>query len=244
MADELGDRIRDSAWKWAERLYADRRVPPEDWIPDSLDAEVDERSLFRDDEVGGLGKVALRILASSAITSLSLQLADLLEVSESPIEAAMNLAVIVDAHSHREWDVVLRHPEGRDWLFGRETQLLGRSELEREWKRALRVEPQAQLGDYRVDLLLTLEGEAREKEGHRRVAEKRMVIECQGHDFHERTKEQASRDYERTRTLQSFGFLVFPYSGSHVWSDVFDHAESALATLDDGVRGQLFPVQA
>ena len=33
-------------------------------------------------------------------------------------------------------------------------------------------------------------------------------MECDGHDFHERTKEQASSDKKRDRSLQAAGFLV------------------------------------
>jgi very-short-patch-repair endonuclease len=58
-----------------------------------------------------------------------------------------------------------------------------------------------------------------------------MVIECDGHDFHERTKQQASRDRERDRNLQSFGFLVFRYTGRDIWSDVFSCASEAIGAL-------------
>ena len=58
-----------------------------------------------------------------------------------------------------------------------------------------------------------------------------MVIECDGHDFHDRTKAQASRDRARDRNLQSFGFLVYRYTGQDIWNDVFKHASEALADL-------------
>lgn len=49
--------------------------------------------------------------------------------------------------------------------------------------------------------------------------------------FHERTRLQASKDKRRDRILQSTGFLVFRYSGSDIWKDVFACAEQAFQTL-------------
>jgi very-short-patch-repair endonuclease len=219
--EDLADRFQGSARNWAERLSSVGEIPAGAW----LEAEVD---YFSGPGVNDrLHVAALGILVASAIQSLGFDLRNLLGASESPIEAAMNLALVVDAvcSGPRQWDVVLRFPDEREVL------LRGRSAIERS-PRSLRIEPQAQLGDYRVDALLTLE--ARDAEGLL-VAEKRMVIECQGHEFHERTKEQVSRDYERSRTLQSCGFLVYQFSGSDVWEDVFKHAEKALDTLNRAV---------
>lgn len=49
--------------------------------------------------------------------------------------------------------------------------------------------------------------------------ELKVVIECDGHDFHERTKEQAARDRSRDRELQSLGFKIFRFTGSEIWGD-------------------------
>jgi very-short-patch-repair endonuclease len=59
------------------------------------------------------------------------------------------------------------------------------------------------------------------------TVERRMVIECDGFDFHDRTRQQASRDRTRDRWLQSFGILVYRYTGGDIWADVFRHAEEA-----------------
>lgn len=47
----------------------------------------------------------------------------------------------------------------------------------------------------------------------------KIVIECDGHDFHEKTKEQASRDKRRDREFQTAGFIVLRYSGSDIVND-------------------------
>jgi very-short-patch-repair endonuclease len=46
-----------------------------------------------------------------------------------------------------------------------------------------------------------------------------LVVECDGHDFHERTKEQAKRDRARDRRLQQIGYTVFRFTGSELWND-------------------------
>lgn len=46
-----------------------------------------------------------------------------------------------------------------------------------------------------------------------------VLIECDGHDFHERTKEQAARDRQRDRELQAAGYVVLRFTGSELWRD-------------------------
>jgi very-short-patch-repair endonuclease len=47
----------------------------------------------------------------------------------------------------------------------------------------------------------------------------RLVVECDGHDFHERTKEQAANDRGRDRALQERGYVVFRFTGAEIWRD-------------------------
>ncbi|MDP4163365.1 MAG: DUF559 domain-containing protein [Bacillota bacterium] len=47
----------------------------------------------------------------------------------------------------------------------------------------------------------------------------KFAIECDGHDYHEKTKEQAKRDKSRDRDLQSLGFRVIHFTGSEIFSD-------------------------
>lgn len=46
----------------------------------------------------------------------------------------------------------------------------------------------------------------------------RFAIECDGHEFHEKTKEQALRDKRRERNLMSLGFHVIRFTGSEIWN--------------------------
>lgn len=88
--------------------------------------------------------------------------------------------------------------------------------------------PQAEIecGDktYRADFLLA-EEEFDEFSHYRRLAEAqgfiypKVVIELDGHEFHERTKEQVAYRDARDRRLQMLGYKVFHISGSALWRD-------------------------
>lgn len=47
------------------------------------------------------------------------------------------------------------------------------------------------------------------------------IVECDGHDFHERTKEQAIRDRARDRAFQAAGIPVFRFTGSEIYNNPF-----------------------
>jgi len=59
---------------------------------------------------------------------------------------------------------------------------------------------QSKIGKYRADFAIVTEYGAR------------VVVECDGHNFHEKTKEQAQRDKERDRFLQDAGWKVYRFS--------------------------------
>jgi very-short-patch-repair endonuclease len=69
-----------------------------------------------------------------------------------------------------------------------------------------------EIGDkrYRVDFLVSIIMDRKQRE---------IVIECDGHEFHERSKFQATKDKQRDRLLQSAGYRVFRYTGSEIWKD-------------------------
>lgn len=47
----------------------------------------------------------------------------------------------------------------------------------------------------------------------------RLIVECDGHDFHERTKQQAARDRARDRIAQYEGLPILRFTGSEIWND-------------------------
>jgi very-short-patch-repair endonuclease len=70
------------------------------------------------------------------------------------------------------------------------------------------VHPQIEIGNYRVDFLI------KSKSGDTQI-----VVECDGHDFHEKTKEQAAKDKKRDRYLVGRGFKVLRFTGHEIWKD-------------------------
>lgn len=67
--------------------------------------------------------------------------------------------------------------------------------------------PQQRIGIYTVDFAIVFP-----------MMERRVVVECDGHDFHEKTKEQASKDKARDRALLAYGWPVMRFSGSDIWN--------------------------
>jgi very-short-patch-repair endonuclease len=48
-----------------------------------------------------------------------------------------------------------------------------------------------------------------------------IVVECDGHDFHEKTPEQAKRDKKRDRDMIKAGYHVLRFTGSEIVNDPF-----------------------
>lgn len=61
-----------------------------------------------------------------------------------------------------------------------------------------------------------------------------LVVECDGHDFHERTKEQAAKDRARDRHLLLEGYEVFRFTGSELWRDPWGCAGQVIAWAEKG----------
>lgn len=50
---------------------------------------------------------------------------------------------------------------------------------------------------------------------------KSLIIECDGHDFHEKTKAQVAKDNERMMDIKMLGYDVIRFSGSQIYNDPF-----------------------
>ncbi len=75
-----------------------------------------------------------------------------------------------------------------------------------------KVAAQVQIGDYRVDFLFYHTGPLT-------LPPIYLAVECDGHDYHERTKEQAARDRKRDRDLLAMGVKVMRFTGAQIWAD-------------------------
>lgn len=96
------------------------------------------------------------------------------------------------------------------------------------------IEPQARIGDYRVDFLIHAYDFGRCEMGddykfkYDQALWRKLVVECDGHDFHERTKEQAAKDRSRDRALITKGYTVFRFTGSELWRDPIGCADQVI----------------
>ena len=88
------------------------------------------------------------------------------------------------------------------------------------------VHTQAKLGKYRADIAI-MDATLSKNPDKWRL----MIVECDGHDFHERTKEQARKDKARDRYFQSRGYKVLHFTGSEIWADPDACAQEVLNEL-------------
>lgn len=110
--------------------------------------------------------------------------------TQSPIETAFAVSF--------EW--FCRHY----WMeFLSDENITDFSGLRGEW---VHLRPQATILNFRVDFLITFSVRNRRPEA--------LIVECDGHNFHDRTPEQASRDRERDRELTASGYRVFRFTGT------------------------------
>lgn len=147
------------------------------------------------------------------------------EQVDSPIEQALLSALIPCAYAQYNCTVAWEVPSGKEfgsWFFGDHWQQFSN----------LKIELQKPIGKYTVDFFLTYSeiiADSHRNKSAWEVGE--IIVECDGHDYHERTKEQASHDKARDRFLQELGVRVFRFTGSDIWKDAFGCAMECLTAL-------------
>lgn len=163
-----------------------------------------------------------KCLGSWALRDLFLKLEQYYGACQSPIEEMMLSALLlVGIESDHEITII----------SGQNRALFNSNGMN-----PLAVELQSGLGEYRADFLVTYEDgygswalrQNGSKDGPLAVS---IIVECDGHDFHDRTKEQASRDRKKDRFLQSTGLPVFRYTGSDIWKDACACAHETMQRL-------------
>lgn len=70
-----------------------------------------------------------------------------------------------------------------------------------------------------------------------------VVVECDGHDYHDTTKEQAVHDRKRDRYMQSQGFYIARFTGSELYRDPFAAAAEVHKVLDDEATWTIHPLK-
>jgi very-short-patch-repair endonuclease len=59
----------------------------------------------------------------------------------------------------------------------------------------------------------------------------KVAVELDGHDFHERSPEQAAHDRSRERTITRHGYTVFRFTGSEVFRNPRKCVEEVVALI-------------
>jgi hypothetical protein len=133
---------------------------------------------------------------------------------DSPIERLFFNALFLSLrYCDQEWfqGIFTVKANDDDWLTSMKD--------DRQARTHLIMQRQQQLPNWRVDFLFHVYADwARCPDGGTE-GWKQLIVECDGHDFHERTKEQAARDRERDRWAQLQGIEVFRFTGSELWKD-------------------------
>lgn len=135
------------------------------------------------------------------------------ELCESPIERVMFAALVAVIEVEEGWPLIVVPAEFA--LKGRAGRMC--------------ISCQVQIGDYRVDFLLT---------DYSLKTPLHIVIECDGHNFHERTPDQALRDRSRDRAMQMMGARIFRFTGREIWRDPIKCAREVFEFLDKATRDE------
>lgn len=144
-----------------------------------------------------------------------------LGLCDSPIEQMFLLGIV------QHWFGTCPIREGED--LGFRSNLVNFISLEYVGDISVEIYPQREIevGEeiFRVDFLFEITGNRffPTDDGCLRVNRKslRLIVEIDGHNFHERTKIQARRDKSRDRLLHKHGYMVIRYTGSEVFQDVY-----------------------
>lgn len=186
--------------------------------------------------------VAARELAIGSIAAYAQHLHRAARYCESPLEIVMLCALAVCASGD---NVLFRH-NGEQWGDkGLHDDLSPQDST-------VCIEPQLVTPRrYRVDFLVTYTGywpdHAHDRQGDDSDpirASRRLIIECDGRDFHGRTPQQKSCERRREHYLiyQGPQCPVMHYTGSAIWKDVVQCAERSLSWLRSGVWMDLHAV--
>ena len=145
------------------------------------------------------------------------------DVVKSPIElafaAAFDLVVAGADQAVTRWNNgALFHPS--EWQISADL-----------WEQFL-VTPQAKIGRYRADFFIEYRlTEKMDWFSRPPKTDVKVVVECDGHDFHERTKRQAAHDRKRDRVMQEMGYLVYRFTGAEIYADPFRCVQQTLAAF-------------
>jgi len=170
--------------------------------------------------------------------------ANLIHLVDSPIEAALLMSIIISARENDADFVKIIDSSKNSHFANKSINYISSNAI--SLNNSLLIEPQKQIGEFRVDFLITYAGAEKDSTGWfkiieddkgnktHKIVEKKLIVECDGHDYHEKTKQQASKDKKRDRILKSVGYDVFRYTGSDIYQDSMECAEEVIKFIIGG----------
>lgn len=144
-------------------------------------------------------------------------------IGDSPIERLFYEALDIEIRTNWEYDLKLVVAESGT----RSPEFL--PELDSVAPFKILLESQIEVEGARVDFLATTMAG---KFG----LYKSLIIECDGHDYHERTKEQASRDRARDRKFQNAGHTIYRFTGAEIYADPIKCANQVIRWALDTIH--------
>lgn len=147
---------------------------------------------------------------------LRYQVLELTRETRSHIELGLFGALLMQLGERHNAEVVIAAwpPHGQPRMF-----TFGGANLDQ-----YRIDLQKPVGPYRTDMVVSRQGVE-------------IHVETDGHEFHEKTKEQARHDKKRDRFYVAQGLPVLRFTGSEVHENPALCAHETLAVLEAKCRG-------
>lgn len=145
------------------------------------------------------------------LVSTADSISELMSYCESPIEQDLLAALITvwsDDYDINYWQMPID-------IFSKPT---------------LHIEPQFKAGKFRIDFRVRIQLYDPTTKNWDFI--KSVLVECDGHDFHERTKEQAQRDRSKDRYFQKSSMPLLRFTGSEIYADPFRCATEVIEFLE------------
>ncbi len=177
--------------------------------------------------------IALMLSMQEVLSQFLWCMEGVLKKIESPIEKALFVSIVTMARLHvQQQHYIVNFGEGKVLHYGDWTESYDR----------LTIETQKPIGKYKVDFLIRYSCHIPDEENisGNTLEIRELIVECDGHDFHEKTKEQASRDKKRDIYLQELGYRVYRFTGSDIWKDPAGCAATIINSLTDFEKNKIF----
>lgn len=162
-------------------------------------------SIFLEKASADIGRIEIEVFSEDVFCKLSEN-----NLITSPIEQLFYIALRVMCRAARE-----RFCHDPEFVDGKPVFLDG----------GVFLTPQYKVGNYRVDFLVRRIGFGRS------AIPRDVIVELDGHEFHDKDKRQRSYEKARDRFLSRQGHTVLHYTGSDVVADPYRVAHEVLDTL-------------